>query len=50
MNEIEMNLYNVEEVLDNCTVVIWANSITGEKSWGWYDNANPPVKMEKEEE
>lgn len=28
--------FDREEVIENCTVEVWKNSITGECSWGWY--------------
>lgn len=43
MEEIETNVFDVEEVHPNCTVIIWKNSVTGEYSIGWYDNDEEPV-------
>lgn len=37
---IEINVYDVEEIHENCTVQIWRNSITGEISIGWWENRN----------
>ena len=41
MDEIELNIFDEEEVHENCTVVIWRNSETGEQSIGWRENAEP---------
>lgn len=32
------SIYDQEEVHENCTVVIWRNSVTGDESVGWWDN------------
>ena len=40
MDEIETNVFDIEEIHPNCTVVIWKNSITGEESIGWWENTN----------
>ena len=37
MSEIKTNIYDVEEIHENCKVVIWRNSQTGEESVGWYE-------------
>ena len=34
----EVNFFDQEEVHENCTVVIWRNSVTGDESVGWWDN------------
>lgn len=34
----EANLYDVEEIHENCTVQILRNSLTGEESVGWWEN------------
>lgn len=34
----ETNLYDSEEVHENCTVQILKNSVTGETSVGWWEN------------
>lgn len=39
---IETNIYDVEEVYHNCTVQILRNSVTGEQSIGWWPEARPP--------
>ena len=39
-NGVESNLYDQEEVHDNCTVQILRNSYTGKISIGWYENKN----------
>ena len=41
MDEIELNIFDEEEVHENCTVVIWRNSETGEQSIGGRENAEP---------
>lgn len=35
---IETNIYDEEEIHENCTVQIWRNSQTGEESIGWWEN------------
>lgn len=35
---VETNLYNEEEIHEDCTVVIWRNSYTGAESVGWWEN------------
>ena len=39
---VSMNLYDQEEIHRNCTVQIWSNSVTGESSIGWWENADEP--------
>ena len=34
----EPNLYDEEEIHENCTVQILRNSVTGEESIGWWEN------------
>jgi len=34
----EVNFFDQEEVHENCTVVIWRNSVTCDESVGWWDN------------
>lgn len=36
--EIELNIFDEEEIHTNCTVQILRNSITGEVSIGWWEN------------
>lgn len=36
--DVEVNVFDQEEIHENCTVIIWRNSITGEESIGWYEN------------
>ena len=36
MDEVEVNIFDEEEVHTNCTVVIWRNSVTGDESFGWF--------------
>ena len=37
-SEIEVNIYNHEEIHENCTVQIWSNTVTGATSIGWWEN------------
>lgn len=34
----ETNIYDSEEIHENCTVQILKNSVTGETSIGWWEN------------
>lgn len=34
----ETNIYDEEEIHENCTVQILKNSVTGETSVGWWEN------------
>ena len=36
--QIEMNIYDQEEIYHNCTVQVLRNSVTGEVSVGWWRN------------
>lgn len=36
--KVDSNLYDEEEIHENCTVQILRNSVTGETSIGWYEN------------
>ena len=36
--KVETNIFDEEEIHENCTVQILRNSITGETSVGWYEN------------
>ena len=38
--KVETNIYNEEEIHENCTVVIWRNNETGEQSIGWRENGD----------
>lgn len=35
---VETALYNKETIYPNCTVQIWENTATGERSVGWWEN------------
>lgn len=48
MNGIETNIFDECELHPNCTVEVLRNSITGEISIGWWDNDDPPGRMEAE--
>lgn len=37
--DLEINLYDEEEIHRNCTVQILKNSVTGVTSIGWWENA-----------
>ena len=45
---VKTNMYDQEEVHNNCTVQVLTNSVTGEVSVGWWDNDNPPAGVEDE--
>lgn len=47
---ISTNLYDEVEIHENCTVQILRNSVTGEISIGWWENDNPPIGINREEE
>ena len=34
--DVEANLFDEEEIIENCTVQILRNSVTGEVSVGWW--------------
>lgn len=36
--DVDMNIYDQEEIYENCTVQIWSNSKTGKVSIGWWRN------------
>ena len=36
--EVEVNIYDEEEIHTNCTVQILRNSVTGQISIGWWEN------------
>ena len=40
----ETNIYDVEEIHENCTVQILKNSVTGETSVGWWENGKEKEK------
>lgn len=39
----KIGIYDVVEEYRNATVQILRNSVTGEETFGWYDNDNPPA-------
>lgn len=46
MNDnIETNIFDVEEIYTDCTVQILTNSVTGEVSIGWWRNEQPPKSV-----
>ena len=47
---VELNIYDTEEIHHNCTVQILTNSVTGEQSIGWWHEDEPPVGWKDEEE
>ena len=34
----EINMFDDEEIHENCTVQVWKNTATGETSVGWWQN------------
>ena len=42
----ELNLYDKEEIYHNCVVQVLTNTATGEQSWGWWSEDNPPKSFE----
>ena len=38
--EVKTNIFDQEELHDNCTVQILTNSVTGEVSIGWWKNVD----------
>lgn len=44
---IETNLFDQEELYENCTVQVLTNSVTGECSVGWWENSNPPEEVKR---
>ena len=38
--KVEMNVFDKEEIFENCTVQVLTNSVTGETSIGWWENEN----------
>lgn len=34
----EINIYDKEEIFENCTVQVLTNTVTGETSIGWWKN------------
>lgn len=38
MENVETNIFDKEEIYNDCTVQILSNSITGEESIGWWKN------------
>lgn len=39
--DIEINVFNKEELFTDCTVQVLVNTFTGEKSVGWWENPKP---------
>ena len=37
-DEITYNLYDHEEIYEDCTVQVWSNTFTGDNSVGWFEN------------
>lgn len=35
---VQTNIFDIEEIHENCTVQVWRNSVTGEVSIGWWEN------------
>ena len=45
---VNMSIYDEVELHTDCTVQILKNSVTGEISIGWWDNAHPPARVGEE--
>ena len=43
---VETNIFDKEEVFEDCTVQVLTNTVTGETSVGWWKNSDPPESME----
>lgn len=43
-DEIEINIFDIEEIHENCTVQVLTNSVTGEVSVGWWENEEEKTK------
>ena len=41
-SKVETNIFDQEEIHHNCTVQILTNSVTGERSIGWWPENEPP--------
>ena len=39
----QANVFDKKEIIENCTVEIWENSVTGECSVGWYRNEGEEI-------
>lgn len=46
--DVDLNLYDQEEIHDNCTVQILRNSYTGAVSVGWWENDAAPKGVDYE--
>lgn len=38
ITNVQVSVYDSEEIYENCTVQVWRNSVTGEESIGWWKN------------
>ena len=45
-----LNIFDMEEIHENCTVQVLTNSVTGETSIGWWQNDKPPVNRRENHE
>jgi len=43
-------IYDERELLPDCTVEILRNSVTGQESFGWWRNDNPPAILKGSDE
>ena len=41
-----IGIYDIVEEYPNCTVQILRNSVTGEETFGWFNNDDPPVTVD----
>ena len=48
--KVEANLFDIVEEHHDCTVQILKNSVTGERSFAWYPNDQPPARIGQIEE
>ena len=48
--KVETNLFDIVEEHHDCTVQILRNSVTGERSFAWYPNDQPPARIGQIEE
>jgi len=42
---VQTNMFDIEEIHENCTVQVLRNSVTGEVSVGWWENDDPPATI-----
>jgi len=47
---VHMNIFDEEEIIENCTVQVLRNSVTGEMSIGFWPSDQPPAVLDEEVE